>query len=68
MSYSSLQKYYKDLYVMWHHHKMAPSEFEALVPFERDIITELMNQQIRDEAELRRLQERQVGDMMRGTR
>ena len=59
MSYSSLSKYYEDLFILSYHHKYPISEMERMVPYERDLITMMINNYLKEEEEKRRLEERQ---------
>lgn len=60
MNYSSLGKYYDDLFVLSFHHRYSISELEALIPFERDILTSLINTHLAETAERKRLEENQM--------
>jgi len=68
MSYSSLEKYYSDLFIMWHEQKLPFSEHEALIPFERDIIFNLLRTRLAEEAERKRLEEKQMELIRNGGR
>tara|TARA_B110000503_G_C6891903_1_gene307089 strand:+ start:389 stop:601 length:213 start_codon:yes stop_codon:yes gene_type:complete len=55
MNYSSLGKYYDDLFLMQYKHGFAISELMRLVPFERDLMMTKVNDTIAAENETQRL-------------
>lgn len=59
MNYSSLEKYYEDLFVMKYDHGFDISEMERLAPFERDLLFTMINGRIQNDSETKRLIEKQ---------
>lgn len=68
MNYSSLGKYYDDLFAMSYHHGYPISEMEALMPFERDLMIQLVNTHISETNEMRRLEEMRLRDIQNARR
>ena len=56
MSYSSLSKYYDDLFRMKYQHGFGLEELSNLIPYERDIMIQLVNTSLAEKEELDRLQ------------
>lgn len=60
MNYSSLGKFYDDIFQMKYEHGFSISEMENLMPFERDLMVHLVNKHLSDQAELERLRQLQI--------
>ena len=56
LSYTTLEAYYKTLFAMVQHHKYSISEIDNMIPYERDIIVEMLIQYLKD-AEQKRNQQ-----------
>ena len=60
MNYSSLGKYYDDIFQMKMEHNFSISELMDLLPFERDIFINMINVNKAQKADLDRLTEMQL--------
>lgn len=60
MNYSSLGKYYDDLFQLKFQHDFSIEEVMNLLPFERDLFIEMINVNLAEKAELDRLTEMQL--------
>jgi len=49
MSYNSLANYYSLTFQLMQHHKYSMSDLEQMLPFERDIYTEMLIAHLEDE-------------------
>ncbi len=60
MNYSSLSKYLNDIFILQYDHKFRYNDIMEWMPFERDIFTDMINQRLADEREIKRLEARQA--------
>jgi hypothetical protein len=51
LGHISIASYYRLIFALAQHHKYSISEIENLIPFERDIYVELLNQHLEEERE-----------------
>jgi len=65
MSYSTLGKYYDDLFNLSYHHNFPISEMMSLIPFERDLFISMLNTYLANKAEMERLQSLRDQDIQR---
>lgn len=48
LNHNTLENYYKTIFSMVQHHKYSITEIENLIPFERDIYTEMLITYLRE--------------------
>lgn len=65
MSYSTLGKFYDDLFNLSYHHGYPISEMMSLIPFERDLFIAMLNSYLENKAEMERLQSLRDQDIQR---
>ena len=51
LSHNNLENYFKTNFAMMQHHKYSLSDIENMVPWERDVYVDLLQQHIREENE-----------------
>ena len=58
LSHNNLENYYKTNFAMMQHHKYSLSDLENMLPWERDIYVDLLQQHIKEENDKIREQNR----------
>tara|TARA_B100000900_G_C20573126_1_gene714163 strand:+ start:1822 stop:2013 length:192 start_codon:yes stop_codon:yes gene_type:complete len=51
LSHNNLENYFKTNFAMMQHHKYSLSDIENMVPWERDVYVDLLQQHVREENE-----------------
>ncbi len=59
MNYSSMKQYYETMFLMWNRHGMPVSEYERMLPYERDLLIEMIEAKEAADANYNRLLDKQ---------
>lgn len=59
LAHDSLYDYYRLNHALMYHHDYSLTELESMLPWEREIYVTMLVQQIREEKEMRQLQQQQ---------